>query len=147
MNNFYMSKLKWDESHPVRVHILFSLFDLYFKDLMWMCLLYRIGVWELRGVCVCVWNENALLNHRITEFLGLEGISGDQSSSPTLCQARVTWSSLHGNTSRWGMNASRDGTLERNCTTSLGSLSQGSATLRKKEILPHVEIEFLVFMF
>ena len=51
------------------------------------------------------------------------------SSSPTPCQSRVTQSRLHRTLSRRGLNISREG----DSTTSLGSLGQGSVTLRGKK--------------
>ena len=57
------------------------------------------------------------------------------SPSPTPCPSRVTQSRLHSTASRRGWNISREG----DSTTSLGSLGQGSVTLRGKKF-------FLVFV-
>ena len=51
------------------------------------------------------------------------------SSSPTPCRSKVTQSRLHSTTSRRVWNISREG----DSTTSLGSLGQGSITLRVKK--------------
>ena len=51
------------------------------------------------------------------------------SPSPTLCPSRVTQSRLHSTTSRWVWNISREG----DSTASLGSLGQGSVSLRGKK--------------
>ena len=50
------------------------------------------------------------------------------SPSPTPCPSRVTQSRLHSTASRRGLNISREG----DSTASLGSLGQGSVTLRGK---------------
>ena len=63
-------------------------------------------------------------NHRITECSGLEG-----SPSPTPCRSRVTQSRLHRTASRRVLNVSREG----DSTAPLGSLGQGSVTLRGKK--------------
>jgi len=47
----------------------------------------------------------------------------------TPCQSRVTYSRLHRILSRWVLNISREG----DSTISLGSLGQGSVTLREKK--------------
>ena len=51
------------------------------------------------------------------------------SPSPTPHRSRVTYSRLHRTLSRWVLNISREG----DSTTSLGSLVQGSVTLRVKK--------------
>jgi len=51
------------------------------------------------------------------------------SPSPTPCRSRVTHSRLHRTLSRWVLNISREG----DSTPSLGSLCQGSVTLRGKK--------------
>jgi len=51
------------------------------------------------------------------------------SSSPTPCRSRVTYSSLYRTLSRQVLNISGEG----DSTTSLGSLGQGSVTLRGKK--------------
>ena len=45
------------------------------------------------------------------------------------CRSRVTYSRLHRTLSRWVLNISREG----DSTASLGSLFQGSVTLRGKK--------------
>ena len=71
--------------------------------------------------------EGVLLSnfrYRITESSGLEGTSvGHQVQTP--CQSRVIYSRLHRTLSRWVFNISKG-----DSTTSLGSLFQGSITLR-----------------
>jgi len=66
-------------------------------------------------------------NHRIL------GVGRDLcgSSSPAPCQSRVSQSRLHRTSSRQVLNISREG----DSTTSLGSLFQGSVTLRVKFFL------------
>jgi len=61
-------------------------------------------------------------NHRIV------GVGRDLcgSPSPTPCRSRVTQTRLHSTTARRGWNISREG----DSTASLGSLGQGSVTLR-----------------
>jgi len=51
------------------------------------------------------------------------------SPSPTPCQSRVIYSRLNRTLSRWVLNISREG----DSTTCLGSLGQGSITLRGKK--------------
>ena len=63
------------------------------------------------------------------------------SSSPTPCQSRVTYSRLHRTLSRRVLNISRD----RDSTTSLGSLFQGSITLRGKKFFLMFRRDFLCF--
>jgi len=53
------------------------------------------------------------------------------SPSPNPCPSRVTQSRLHRTLARRGLNISREGDY----TTSLGSLGQGSVTLREKFFL------------
>jgi len=69
-------------------------------------------------------------NHRMV------GVGRDLcgSHSPTLCPSRVTYSRLQRTTSRRVLSISREG----DSTTSLGSLGQGSITLRVKKF-------FLIF--
>ena len=77
----------------------------------------------------CLASQN-LQNHRMV------GIEKDPwgSPSPTPCRSRVTQSSLLRTASRWDLNTSREG----DSPAPLGSLCQGSATLRVKKF-------FLVF--
>ena len=64
-------------------------------------------------------------NHRMV------GVGRDLcgSPSPTPCPSRVTQSRLHSTAARRGWSISREG----DSTTSLGSLGQGSVTLRGKK--------------
>ena len=61
------------------------------------------------------------------------------SSSPTPCQSRVTYSKLHRSLSRRVLNISREG----DSTASLGSLGQGSVTLRGKKFFLGFSWSFL----
>ena len=63
------------------------------------------------------------------------------SSRPTPCPSRVTQSRLHSTASRRGWNISREG----DSTTSLGSLDQGSVTLRGKKFFLIFSWNFLCF--
>jgi len=63
------------------------------------------------------------------------------SSSPTPCQSRVTYSRLHRTSSRRVLNISREG----DSTTPLGSLFQGSVTLRGKKFFLMFSWNFLCF--
>ena len=63
------------------------------------------------------------------------------SSSPTPCQSRVTYSRLHRTLSRQVLNISR----EKESTTSLGNLFQGSVTLRVKKFFLMFRQNFLCF--
>ena len=65
--------------------------------------------------------------HRITECSGLEGTSVGHPAQPPA--GAVTYSRLHRTLSRQVLNISREG----DSTTSLGSLGQGSITLRGKK--------------
>ena len=75
-------------------------------------------------------------NHRITESQNhrIVGVGRDLcgSHSPTLMPKQVTQSRLHRTLSRQGLNVSREG----DSTASLGSLGQGSVTLRGKTRAP-----------
>jgi len=72
-------------------------------------------------------------HHRITECLGLAGTSVGHPAQLS-CRSRVTQSWLHRTLSRQVLNISREG----DSTAPLGSLCQGSVTLRVKKF-------FLVF--
>jgi len=76
-------------------------------------------------------------NHRMV------GVGRDlcRSPSPTPCQSRVTYSRLHRTLSRRVWNISREG----DSTTSLGSLCQGSVTLRGKKFFLMFRCNFLCF--
>ena len=63
------------------------------------------------------------------------------SPSPTPCPSRVTHSRLHSTAARRGWNISREG----DSTASLGSLGQGSGTLRGKKFLLGFSWSFLCF--
>jgi len=63
------------------------------------------------------------------------------SPSPTPCQSRVTYSRLHRTLFRRGLSISREG----DSTTSLGSLGQGSVTLRVKKFFLLFSWSFLCF--
>jgi len=65
-----------------------------------------------------------------------------ESPSPTPCQSRVTQSRLHRTSSRRVLNISRG-----DSTTSLGSLFQGSITLKREEVLPRVQAELPMLQF
>ena len=62
-------------------------------------------------------------------------------SSPTPCRSRVTQSKLHRTLSRRVLNISREG----DSITSLGSLFQGSVTLRGKKFFLMFSWNFLCF--
>ena len=79
-------------------------------------------------------------NHRITKWSGLEGTSVGHPFQPP-CRSRVTYSRLHSTSSRWVLNISREG----DSTTSLGSLGQGSVTLRGKKFFLVFSWNFLCF--
>ena len=78
--------------------------------------------------------------HRITECLGLEGTSVGHPAQPPY-RSRVTYSRLHRTLSRRVWNISRGG----DSTTSLGSLGQGSVTLRGKKFFLMFRRNFLCF--
>ena len=69
-------------------------------------------------------------NHRITESQNVGGWKGPlEIPHPTICQSRVTQSRLHSTAARRVWNISREG----DSTAPLGSLGQGSGTLRGKK--------------
>jgi len=72
--------------------------------------------------------QGCCIYHRITEWQGLEGTFGGHLVQPP-CWSRVTYSRLHRTASRRVLSISR----ERDSTTSLGNLIQGSITLRVKK--------------
>jgi len=78
--------------------------------------------------------------HRITEWSGLAGPSVGHPAQPS-CRSRVTQSRLHRTLSRQVLNISR----EEDSTTSLGSLFQGSVTLRGKKFFLLFSWSFLCF--
>ena len=63
------------------------------------------------------------------------------SPTPTPCPSRVTQSRLHSTAARRGWNISREG----DSTASLGSLGQGSVTLRGKKFFLGFSWSFLCF--
>ena len=81
------------------------------------------------------WEMQESQNHRIV------GVGRDLcgSSSPTPCPSRVTQSRLHSTAARRGWNISREG----DSTASLGSLGQGSVTLRGKKFFLKFRRNFL----
>ena len=79
-------------------------------------------------------------NHRITECYGLEGTSVGHPAQPSR-RSRVTYSRPQRTLSRWVLNISREG----DSTTSLGSLGQGSVTLRGKKFFLIFRQNFLCF--
>ena len=76
-------------------------------------------------------------NHRMSG--GGRDLCG--SSSPPPCRSRVAYSRLHRTLSRQVLNISREG----DSTTSLGSLCQGSTTLRGKKFFLMFRRNFLCF--
>jgi len=79
-------------------------------------------------------------NHRITAWSGLEVTSVGHLVQPS-CRSRVTQSRLQRTLSRQVSNISREG----DSTTSLGSLGQGSITLRGKKFFLVFRRDFLCF--
>jgi len=79
-------------------------------------------------------------SHRITERSGLEGTSVGHPVQPP-CPSMVTHSRLHRTLSRRVLNISREG----ESTASLGSLGQGSITLRVKKFFLMFRWSFLCF--
>lgn len=83
------------------------------------------------------WGEAHSQNHRIVRV----GRDLWRRSSPIPRNpGRVTYSGLHGNTSAWGLSISRGKAWE------LRGLSRCSAASNLKEVLPYVEVKFLIFM-
>jgi len=79
-------------------------------------------------------------DNRITECSGLEGTSVGHPVQPP-CRSRVTYNRLHRTMSRQVWNISREG----DSTASLGSLCQGSVTLRGKKFFLVFRRNFLCF--
>jgi len=90
-----------------------------------------------KATFLLVWIITESQNHRMV------GVGRDLcgSSSPTPCQSRVTYSRLHRTLSRWILNISREG----DSTAPLGSLGQGSITLRMKKFFLLFSWNFLCF--
>ena len=88
-------------------------------------------------------NKFRIKNNLTIENHSMVGVGRDLcgSPSPTLCPRRVTHSRLHSTASRRGWNISR----EEDSTTSLGSLGQGSVTLRVKKFFLMFSWNFLGF--
>jgi len=87
------------------------------------------GAWEMQRQVRHSENQaQKSQNHRTTKCSGLEGTSVGHPVQPP-CPSRVTQSRLHSTASRRVWNISREG----DSTTSLGSLGQGSVTLRGKK--------------
>ena len=104
------------------------------------------GSWLLSGkVKSCVKQMQRLQSSLLPVLLGIVcplsqnhsmvGVGRDLwGPSPTPCPSRVTQSRLHSTAARQGWNISREG----DSTASLGSLVQGSVTLRVKKFFLHV---------
>jgi len=89
------------------------------------------------------WLTGVVPDHTESQNHRMLGVGRDLwgSPSPTPCRSRVTQSRLHRTASRRGCNISRKG----DSTTSLGSLGQGSITLRGKKFFLRFRQNFLCF--
>ena len=101
------------------------------------------NTWRYSLPLLTTQQEASLPFHRITQNDRMVGVGRDLcgSSSPTPCRSRVTQSRLHRTLSRRVLSISREG----DSTTSLGSLRQGSVTLRVKKFFLMFRRNFLCF--
>ena len=91
-----------------------------------------------QGTLCCMLNRGS----KSTESQNVGGWKGPLGPRPTPCQSSVPQSRLHRTMSRQVLNISREG----DSTTSLGSLCQGSVTLRGKKFFLLFSWNFLCFM-